>query len=572
MKLIKSKYIFLAWLLFISCQEKFLEVPPTGSLLKTTLVTAAGIEGTLIGAYSVLTGKGYSFYSGSTNWFWGSVLGGDCYKGSNFGDQAQMNEIQSYATLKTNTSLLSKYRTSYEGVVRANAVLSLLSKASKDSKVSKDLSEADKKRLEGEAKFLRGHYYFDLKKIFNDTPYIDENTSAPIVKNDVNLWPKIEADFQYAYDNLPEKQSNIGRANKWAAGAYLGKAFLFQGKWKEAKPVFDAVIERGTTAGGTKYNLMPNFADLFHAPTCENNEESVFAIQAVVGTGNAANANTDFILNYPMGGGPAGCCGFAQPSFDLVNSFRTNAQGLPLLDGSYNNAANALKHDMTLLSKDPFTPDNGNLDPRLDHSVGRRGIPYWNWGDHPGYAWIREQVYGGPYAPKKFVYQKGEEVDRGTWNPLTGNNFPIIRFADVLLMAAEAEAELGNFEQAKTLVNRVRSRAKTGGVVMKEGRPAAKYAVGLYTNAWTDLNTAREAVRFERKLELSGEGHRFFDLVRWGVAEKVLNAYIANNLDNNLSTAFHGVKFTPGKSEYQPIPQQEIDIAGGDNLRQNPGY
>src|SRR6218665_1680460 len=132
MKLIKSKYIFLAWLLFISCQEKFLEVPSTASLLETKLTSKAGIEGILTGTYSVLTGRGYSFYAGSTNWFWGGVLGGDCYKGSNFGDQAQMNEIQSYATLKTNTALLTKYRTSYEGVVRANAALSLLNKASKD--------------------------------------------------------------------------------------------------------------------------------------------------------------------------------------------------------------------------------------------------------------------------------------------------------------------------------------------------------------------------------------------------------------------------------------------------------
>lgn len=568
MKLIKSKYISLALLFFISCNEKFLEGTPIGSLSGNELTTKKGIEGTLIGVYSVLTGRFYDFYAGSTNWFWGSVLGGDCYKGSNFGDQAQMNEVQSYATLKTNSSLLIKYRTSYEGVVRANTTLSLL------ARTSEKFSDEEYKRIEGEAKFLRGHYYFDLKKIFNNTPYLDENTaSGTALKNDVDLWPKIQADFQFAYDNLPETNAEIGRANKWAAGAYLAKALLFQKKYSEAKTVFDEVITKGKTTGGLKYDLMEKFADLFQTPTCENNKESVFAIEAVVGTGNPANANIDFILNYPMTGGPAACCGFAQPSFDLVNSFRTDANGLPLLDGSYNKAGNALKDDMTLLSSQSFTPDAGNLDARLDHSVGRRGIPYWNWGDHPGAAWIREQAFGGPYAPKKFVYKQGDEVDRSTWNALTGNNFPIIRFADVLLMAAEAEVELGNLESARAWVNRVRTRAANrDGFVTKNGNAAANYVVGLYTDAWTDPEKAKEAVRFERKLELSGEGHRFFDLVRWGVAKKVLDAYVANGVANKLGIAFNSVKFTTGKSEYQPIPQQEIDLAGAGQLIQNLGY
>jgi len=571
MKLIKSKYISFVLLLFISCHEKFLEVPPTGSLLETKLTNKAGIEGALIGAYAILTGRGYDFYSGSTNWFWGSVLGGDSNKGSDFGDQAQMNEVQSYATLKTNSSLAVKYRTSYEGIVRANTVLSLLVKA------SEPITDADKKRIAGEARFLRGHYYFDLKKIFNNTPFRDENSSGTAVKNNLDLWIKIEADFQFAYENLPETHSDAGRANKWAAGAYLAKTFLYQGKYSQAKAIFEEVIANGKTTGGLKYGLTEKFGDLFHAPTCDNNKESVFAIEAVVSTGDPANANMDFILNYPFRGGPATCCGFNQPSFDLVNSFRTNGDGLPLLEkdeaynAAYNKEENAVKSDMGLLSTQDFTPDTGNLDARLDHAVGRRGIPYWNWGDHPGAAWIREQSYGGPYAPKKFVYQKGDLVEGNIFGVLTvtGNNYSIIRFADVLLMSAEAEVELGNLEIAKGLVNQVRRRAANpDGFVTRNGKPAAKYVVGLYNSPWTDKAAAREAVRFERKLELSDEGHRFFDLVRWGVAKKALDAYAANEA-KNLPIAFGGVKFTSGKSEYQPIPQQEIDIAGADNLKQN---
>ena len=550
-----------------------MEVPPTGSISEKKIPTKAGIEGFLIATYAVLTGRGYgnAFYSGSTNWFWGSVLGGDSNKASDAGGEGLMNEVQRYATPKTNTSVTSKYRTSYEGVVRANTTLALL------AKTTEPITDADRERIEGEAKFLRGHYYFDLKKVFNNTPYIDENTGEAIVKNDIDLWPKIEADFLFAYNHLPETQAAVGRANKWAAGAYLAKTYLYQGKnnrekYAEAKRVLEEVIAKGKTAGGLKYDLVEKFGDLFRYPTCENNKESVFVIEAAVGTGHAANANIDLILNYPYIGGPAGCCGINQPSFDLVNSFRTDANGLPLTDGSFSKPQNEVKNDMGIAAAADFTPDAGNLDARLDHAVGRRGIPYWNWGDFPGASWIRQQSYAGPYAPKKYVYNKGDAIESSSWNPMTGNNFYIIRFADVLLMAAEAEVELNNLEAARGYVNRVRTRAANrDGFVTKEGRPAANYAVGLYNNAWTNQDAAREAVRFERRLELSDEGHRFFDLVRWGVAEKALNDYLKYEAPK-LPVAFGGAAFTLGKSEYQPIPQQEIDLVGADNLLQNPGY
>jgi len=461
----------LALVAAMACKEKFLEVPQTASFTEAKLTTKAGIEGSLVGAYAVLTGRHYGFYggAGAANWFWGTVLGGDANKGSNSGDGSQMNEVQRYATQTTNNTVYEKYAAVYEGIVRANIVLASL------AKTSEPMTEEEKNRIAGEARFLRGHYYFDLKKIFNNTPYADENTGAATVKNNIDLWPKIEADFLFAYKHLPETQSAVGRANKWAAAAYLAKTYLYQGKYDgkkydkerhnrekylKAKEMFDEVISKGKTTGGLKYALMEKYGDLFQAATSDNNKESVFQIEAAVGTGSASNANRDFILNYPYTGGPAGCCGFIPPSFDLVNSFRTSAEGLPLLDGSYNNPKKAVKSDMGIESKESFVPDNGNLDPRLDYSAGRRGIPYWNWGNHPGKSWIRDQSFGGPYSPKKFVYNKGDAVDVSTWNNLTGNNYSIIRFADVLLMAAEAEAELGNLEAAKGYVNQVRGRAQ----------------------------------------------------------------------------------------------------------------
>jgi hypothetical protein len=577
MKIITNKKIVLSSLLLvvftISCNKDFLEVAPTGAITNTQLSSKAGLEGSLIATYAMLSGRGNDFYAGSTNWFWGSVMGGEANKGTNSGDQQQMNEIQAYKPQSTNASIFNKYSPTYEGIARANALIGLLATST--------VADADKARIEGEAKFLRGHYYFELKKLFNNTPYVDEtvgySTGISKVGNDKDLWPMIEADLKFAFDNLPETQPDAGRANKWAAGAYLAKAYLYQKKYADAKALFDNVIANGKTANGKKYGLVPHYGDLFRVAN-DNNEESVFAIQSAAGTGSVNNANPDFVLNFPYNGGPAGCCGFFQPSFELANSFRTTATGLPLLDGSYDVGDNQLKTDEGVAADAAFTPDAGPVDPRLDHSVGRRGLPFLDHGLHPGVAWIRDQTYGGPYAAKKFVWTKAEEtggqVDKSSWTPgYDAQNVPIIRFADVLLMSAEAEVELGNLEAARTLVNKVRTRAKDpAGFVMNGAAPAANYVISTYDLPWTDQAVARDAVRMERKLELSGEGHRFFDLVRWGIAAPVLNDYLAYERTKVSASPFVGASFTPGKSEYLPIPQREIDIVGKDVLKQNPGY
>ncbi|MEL6671861.1 MAG: RagB/SusD family nutrient uptake outer membrane protein [Bacteroidota bacterium] len=554
-----------------ACRDSFLDVAPTGSLGNAELSSLAGLEGTLIAAYSMLLGRG-GFYADASNWFWGSVRGGDANKGTNAGDQSQMNEVQAYSPQTNNASVFQKYRRLYEGVARANAVLGLLAVS------GDDVSAADKTRIEAEAKFLRGHYYFGLKKNFDNTPYVDEKwDEVTPVPNNQDLWPFIQADFQFAYDNLPETQGDAGRANKWAAGAYLAKTHLFQGNWGEAKGLFDVIMTNGVTANGQPYGLLADYKDAFRAPT-DNSAESVFASQAAAGTGTINNANPAMVLNFPHGSTgperPGGCCGFFQPSFELVNSFRTGADGLPLLDGSYNDAANAMANDMGLQSGDPFTPDAGNIDPRLDHSVGRRGIPYLDWGPHPGFDWVRDQAYGGPYSPKKFIYYKsgvGTENDGSSWTPgYTAVNYNIIRYADVLLMAAEAEIELGNNDAALALINQVRARAAGSPVLDENGNNAATYVVNEYT-AFADKAEATAALRMERKLELSGEGHRFYDLVRWGIAEATLDAYLAYE-NARLSSPFAGADFASNQDEFLPIPQDEIDLQGADVISQNPGY
>ena len=567
----------LASMIFVvSCQDDFLEVNPTGSLANAQLTTKAGVEGALVGAYAALRGVFGNRFEGPNNWITGSILGGDANKGTDPGDYSAINPIQRFETDPTAGDLNAVWRGRFEGISRANEVLRLLAEAT-------DVTEADRARISGEARMLRGHYYFDLKKIFNSVPYIDETLTNPAeisaVPNSPNFWDKIEADLQFAFDNLPETQSQAGRVNKWAAGAYLAKAYLYQGKYSEARSLFENVINNGQTTNGLAYDLVPSFSQIYNAEN-DNHAESVFAVQTSTNTGSVRNANWFDDLNYPYNtgqDGPGNCCGFFQPSFELANSFRTDANGLPYLDGSYNNADLMVKNDNSLESSQDFTPDEGPLDPRIDHSIGRRGIPYLDWIDHPGKNWIRNQPYAGPYSPKKYIYYKSQEntfTDGSSWTRgYATMNYTIIRFADVLLMAAEAEIEAGSLDKALEYTNRVRMRAADPDTwVQKDGKPAANYTISEWpASQFATQADAREAVRFERKLELSGEGHRFFDLVRWGIAAETINAYLENEADS-LVTMFGGASFTAGKNEILPIPQDQIDIAGSDVLTQNPGY
>jgi starch-binding outer membrane protein, SusD/RagB family len=560
--------LFVAGLLLVSaCKDDFLNVPAPGALSESLLANKDGVEGMLISAYGMLLGRTLGDrFGGPSNWVSGSIQGGDANKGSDAGDAAVINPVQRYEVGSTNNIPRFKWAVSYEGIARANTVLRNVGKAA-------DMPAADKTRVTAEARFLRGVYYFELQKHFNKVPYIDETTADPgKVKNSGTVWAQIEADFKAAYDALPETQAAAGRANKWAAGAFLGKAYLFQKKYTEASAILETVIASGKTTTGASYGLVDNFADAFSALT-ENNKEHVFSVQAAAGTGTEQNAQPELVLNFTYTSPAVGCCGFFQPSIDAANSFRTDANGLPLLDGSYNSAANAIKNDQGVSSATAFTLDAGNVDTRLDHTVGRRGVPYIDWGDHPGQAWVRDQVDAGPYSPKKLMVSKAafsSTTDGSSWTRgFTALNFPVMRFADVLLMAAEAHIEKAtpDLVKAKDYINRVRTRAA---LPVNNITPAVKTKVGTYA-ALADVATARAAVRMERKLELSQEGHRFFDLVRWGVVADEVNKYITFE-SNILKSRFGGVKFTSNKNEYFPIPQTQIDLQGKDILAQNPGY
>lgn len=589
----KSRYIgiivvfIFGNLMFSSCSKDFLKQEPLSELSEEQLRSKAGIEALLTGTYSALhatrdddaLGGGGPWEAAPNNWIYGSVAGGEAHKGSDGGDQPAINQIARLSFDASNGFFNSKWKAAFEGVSRANKTLKILSEVT-------DFSDDERVVVVAQARFLRAHFYFELKKMFNQVPWIDETTEDVYQPNTEDIWPNIQADFQFAYENLPATQSDVGKVNKWAAGAYLGKTLLYQENYTEARTVFTEVINSGVTSNGLKYDLK-NFEDNFDAAT-KNNAESVFAIQMVAndGTNSITFANSGQKLNFPYPS-PFRCCGFFQPTQDLVNSYRTNPEtGLPYLT-DYN--SKPLKNDMNVSSNQPFTPDaTETLDPRLDWTAGRRGIPFNDWGHHPGQRWIREQVSAGPYSNKKNIYWQATQdlyADQSSWAPGTAINVLVIRFADVLLMAAEAEAHAGSLVQAQTYVNRVRQRAAdpTGWLYKYinesaptagfSGVPAANYKIAEYPAGYFDsVDKALQAIYFERKLELAMEGHRFFDLSRWGILQTTMNAYFQyeGGITTDVRNATAGTRYS-----YYPIPQNQIDLSirdGVATLQQNPGY
>ncbi len=562
-------------LITIACSDDFLSVGATGSLSEAQMTSLNGVDGVLIGAYSSLNGTFGNRFESPSHWVTGSIAGGEANKGTDPGDYSSINPVQRYETDPTQGDLNQLWRGRFDGVSRANSVLKLIA-------MSETLSAADAARLSGEARLLRGHFYFDLKKHFNNVPYIDETVESSEISDVPNspgvTWDTIIADFQYAFDNLPATQAQAGRVNKWAALAYLGKAKLYKKDFAGAKSAFDQVIASGVTPSGEKYALLDNYANIYNAEY-DNHAEAVMDVESANNSGNVANANYFDDLNYPYNtgaDGPGNCCGFFQPSFSLANAFRT-VSGLPRLNGEEFTSDKALVTDYGVEASAAFTPDAGSLDPRIDHSIGRRGIPYLDWIAHPGKAWIRDQPYAGPYSPKKYIYYKSQEgslTDASSWTRgYALMNYTIIRFADVLLMAAEAEIEAGSLDKALGYINQVRARAANSAHWVKnpDGSNAANYDIALYSS-FPSKDFATKALRMERKLELSGEGHRFFDLARWGTAADELNKYLPYEAAQGLVTKFGGARFTAGKNEYYPIPQTQIDIQGSDVLSQNSGY
>ena len=597
---ISAFLVLLTTIVIYACNKK-LDIQPQGYLVPANVTNKTGVDLLLIGAYALLDGEnlpagGTAYGSAGSNWVYGSICADDSYKGSVPSDQPDATSVESWALAQATTAYVNqKWTVLYTGIQRCNDVI-------RNMRLATDISPEDTAKIAAEARFLRGYYHFDGKKVFNNFPYVDESISFLndnlAVSNSVDIWPNIEADLQYAAANLPETQPNIGRINKWGAMAMLAKVYMFEHKYNEAKTLLDQVITSGVTSSGVKYALV-NYESNFNAQQ-KNGPESVFACQMSVNDGSSTandggNGNMGDVLNFPNGAGaPGGCCGFNNPSWNLANAYKTDADGLPLLDGSYNDGQTV---------SDTSNAYSGTLDPRIDWNMGRPGIPYLDWGNHT-VAWIRDLTSNGIFSPKKNVYAKsqaGTESSTATvfWGAtqITANNYNIIRYADVLLWAAECEIEVGSLDKAEDYVNMVRGRAadKTGwvyknaaynaatGQYLPQTTPAANYNVKPYPAgifAANGADYARNAVHFERRLELAMEGHRFFDLQRWdngtGLMANILNAYVAKEKTRySFYYIVNSATFKKGINEYFAIPQVQIDAenaTGVQNLKQNPGY
>ncbi|HAM11696.1 MAG: carbohydrate-binding protein SusD [Bacteroidetes bacterium GWE2_41_25] len=578
---------FLFFLITLSCEESFLEVMPYQSMSEATLTNKAGVDGLLIGAYSLLDGGGATG-GGYTTGMEQMGAPDDARIGTESGATAQ----DAFMTDATYASFLGKWRFLYAAVKRCNDILIFLPGV-------KDATPAELLQFEAETKFLRGVYYLQLAMGWKNVPWIDEtinyNDKNYMVPNNVDVYPKIEADLKFAADNLTPAKSQVGRANSWAAKSFLVKTYMFQKKFAEAKVLLDGIIPNGQTSNGKKYALLPEYKDNFRTAT-KHGSEAVFTVQMSVNDGaNGPNGNPNDVYNGTFGG-PATCCfGWYQATFDLVDAFQTDAvTGLPLLD-TYQNTP--IPNDNGLTSQDPFTPYTGTLDPRLDWSVGRRGVPYLDWGVHPGKAWVRNQFTSGPYsAIKNIVWQARVATDRQGGGGATNTPYNMIRFADVLLWGAECEIEVGSLAKAEEYTNMVRARAANpAGFVKKyinnstplagfSNVPAANYKVGLYNGEFTanGKSYARKAVRFERRLEMAMEHQRYMDLRRYdgndfdqAARHNWVMSVEAPRLSNPANNYKQG-NFVKGKHELWPIPLDELEMMvdedGNRVLTQNPGW
>lgn len=545
---------------------------------ESVLTDESTVNKLLIACYSPLNGfiNGvWGITSGPDNVFYGDMCAGNIHKGSTTGDQGELLQMERYVATAENGRIRDKWILVYGAIERCNDVLRMLN----DNKID-GLSEESEMEIRAEARFLRGYYHFEAKKIWNMVPYIDEYVEDPQrrVPNDKDIWPNIEEDFSFATGILPDNQSEPGRPTKNAAKAFLAKAYLFQQKYSEAKVLLDEVITSG------KYKLLDNYFDNFNAEQ-NNNAEVVWSNQVAV---NVAGAGYDrsqrgFDLSYPNAPDQPNLsgAGFQQPTFDLVNAYQVDENGLPMIDTYANHE---FKNDQDIESSEAWEPDMETpVDPRLDWVVGRRGVPYHDWGLHPGKAWIRDQVSAGPYNQKKWIILENQLATYAYDNTAKFNamNFNIIRYAQVLLWAAECEVEVGNPEKAKEYVNMIRQRAKDGSYVrlgdeapFGNGPAAANYKVDIYKDSWAGLSkdVLRKRVRFEERLELALEGHFFFDLVRWDIAEDFLNKYVER--EKRHIQYLNGAVFDKNH-RYYAIPLTEIDrsyVDGKPTLTQNPGY
>ena len=449
---------------------------PQGTLDEGTLSNKVGVEGTLIGAYRTLdcTNNTGAWGCAASNWVWGSVAADDSYKGSTNTDQPPINDIEGrhWSAPDGQDYINQKWTIVYEGISRANATIRLLKKVLASAPT--ELSAADAKSIEGEAIFLRGYYHFEAYRMWGNVPYYREDDTDFRKANETQaqVVTDLIADFDSAAKLLPNTPRNKGRAGAWTAKAYKGRVQTYAGQFAAAVTTLADVKTNGPYALETSFDhVWTGFKQFSDGP------ETIFAFQASANDGepNGNNANFGERLNFPYSGSHFGCCGFNQPSQNLVNAFLVDAQGLPLSLS----APTTWNTNNANFKQGNLTP----VDPRVDWTVGRDSVPYKDWGLYSlKDGWVRDIGNGGPYSPKKNAHEKasGAEQLSGGWAPTQQNSVHIhlFRYADLLLLLAEAQVETGDLAGAQANVNLVRARAGVtaqGCAAASDNNVAAKF-------------------------------------------------------------------------------------------------
>lgn len=571
----------------ISCED-FLDNKPQGSLNDEVMNSTEGVDLLINAAYAGLEGPQAQDWgvwaTPATNWSYGEVRSDNAYKGGGgVGDIFDIHKIETFEVESNNGNLDSKWYHLYCCVGRCNSALRVLNKCTEAEVPEKNLRIA-------EMKVLRAHFFFELVRLYGSRiPYFDENVDTPDYVNIPNnkytrdeLLDMIATEMEQAAEVLPLTQTEKGRVSRYAAYAYAGKVRLYQAYQQDENTHavvsvnHDLMAKAGShfdkvMAGG--FDLLPDFQGLDLLEN-ENGKESIFAVQYSMndGSASAGRINWSNLLNSPGGNSPYHGDGFFLPSQDLINAYQTDANGLPLYD--YQNIDDFSQVSFVDDNNISLTNAGHTVDPRLDFIVGRPTITWKTYTETPCMSWVRDRgVYGHNCVKRFWVSPESPDMFDGWPWGASGLNWQIIRYADVLLYKAETLIEGdGDLEQARQLINKVRRRAADSPRVKDFNDPtkdAANYLISEYPAAGWTKEYARKALRTEMRLETALEGERFFDLVRWGIADQVMNEYINAESDNRIY--YQGKSFVKGRDEYFPVPVNQYNFSMG-QYKQNPGY
>ncbi len=516
MKLKIYSLLLCAGLFTASCSD-MLDTVPQGKFTDEQLDDNS-IEGLVSATYNGLEahffGNNEAFSGPSTNWIF-DVRSDDALKGGGATSmEPNIHQLEISNITSDNVSSMYKWENNYYPIVRANRAIAAIQNA-------KNISNPE--QLIGEMKCLRAYYYFDLIRVFKRIPYFTEADEDASSKSNTEftraeIYDKIIADLTDAYNTLPEKPAAPGRVCKYTAAAILAKVYAQDTEsgtcdWQKVKEWAKKVID------SNNYSLYPKCQDM--AKIDNNNKyESILAIQCSTANNNA-HINWSNLLNVTYSDGNIYGTGddFFYGSQDLVDAFATDENGLPYIDKKNPNGE--------VLSNGLYY---GNVDPRLDFTVGRIGFPFRGHTYTKG--WCRAYDIYGEYSNKKNICDPADPRMISGW-PWGGSplNFCLIRYSDIVLLYAEACVETNELEEARTWVNKIRQRAENSidpAYAPKDlSTSMADYKVGLYPEQGWTQDYARKAVRTERRLELALEGNRWFDLLRWGNTVDVMQKYFA---------------------------------------------